>query len=237
MKKRFPWIETLVAVGLVLFLGFFIAARSEGAQPRCVVEPGLPMSNRVIFLFDRSGSMAWGDNNIQSAIATVNQVITQPLDDLWVGIYAFDRTEKRWGGIPEEGVPAGWAALPSEAAVKAINEFMTAFPPQGGTRIMPALTAAMQDRTEVKSHLTIVIVSDGLFEDTGVMKLFVPGVEEPVYTKDSGDHVKSLVRWREEQKLKPASIWFLGIQSDESDPGLISMVKTTKGGYYMMKEK
>lgn len=238
-QSRWPWIELVFAALLVLCLGSFIWVRAEDPPaPRCVVEPTAPMSNRILFVLDRSGSMAWGGNNLQTARDEIKKLIKQPLDDLWVGIIAFDHDPVRWAGIPEEGVvPRGWAALPSAEADKQASEFLDSFAANGGTRVVPALTAAFSDSTKVKSHLTIVLVTDGAFDEcTSILvwadhERYAGRRKPPLWS-----YVRPLAETREKAGLAPAQVWILGVESGDQNEDLKELASKTGGGFYIVKE-
>ena len=135
--------------------------------PLCAVQlhievaPTTPITRRVLFVVDRSGSMH-GDH-FSRALAAVRDMIEHPTDDLEVALIAFNDAAIRWPGKPEEGrrsVPAGWAALPSDTAVAEAEGWLEALGAGGDTLVIPALRAAM---TERRQELSVVLVSDGLF--------------------------------------------------------------------------
>lgn len=135
--------------------------------PLCTVQlhvevaPGTPITRRVLFVVDRSGSMH-GDH-FSRALAAVRDMIEHPTDDLEVALIAFNDAAIRWPGKPEEGrrnVPAGWAALPSDTAVGEAEAWLEALGAGGDTLVIPALRAAMGER---RQELSVVLVSDGLF--------------------------------------------------------------------------
>lgn len=125
------------------------------------VAPSTPITRRVLFVVDRSGSMH-GDH-FSRALAAVRDMIEHPTDDLEVAVLAFNDAAVRWPGKPEEGrrnVPAGWAALPSDSAVSEAEGWLAALGAGGDTLVIPALRAAMGER---RQELSVVLVSDGLF--------------------------------------------------------------------------
>ncbi|RMG09418.1 MAG: VWA domain-containing protein [Planctomycetota bacterium] len=137
-------------------------------------------SKHLLFLVDTSGSME-GDK-FASACQAVVDIAAQPVDAMEIAILAFDDEVARWPGLPASGgppprfqatvppralpraparrVPPGWAALPSREAVRHASAWLARRPPEGGTRIIPALRAAL---AEPRKELTVVLVSDGQF--------------------------------------------------------------------------
>lgn len=125
------------------------------------VDPATPITQRVLFVVDRSGSMH-GDH-FSRALAAVRELAEHPTDDLEVAVIAFNDTATRWPGKPEQGqrkVPQGWAALPSETAVGEAEAWLAALGAGGDTLVLPALRAAL---AEARDGLSVVLVSDGLF--------------------------------------------------------------------------
>lgn len=120
------------------------------------VDAQAPITQRILFLVDRSGSMQ-GDH-FTRALTAFKQIAETPIDDLQIGVIAFNDEVIRWPGRPEEGVPPGWARLPSSAAEAAQN-WLSALGAGGDTLVAPALTAALEER---RPNLSIILVSDGL---------------------------------------------------------------------------
>lgn len=138
--------------------------------PLCAVQlelevaPSVPITRRVLFVVDRSGSMH-GDH-FSRALAAVRDLSEHPTDDLEVAVIAFNDVATRWPGKPENGgrnernVPAGWAALPSDTAVDEAEAWLAELGAGGDTLVIPALRAAL---AEQRDELSVVLVSDGLF--------------------------------------------------------------------------
>ncbi len=130
-------------------------------QLQVEVAPTAPITRRVLFVVDRSGSMH-GDH-FSRALRAVRDLIEHPTDDLEVALIAFNDGAIRWPGKPEEAprnVPAGWAALPSDTVVAEAEGWLEALGAGGDTLVIPALRAALGER---RAELSIVLVSDGLF--------------------------------------------------------------------------
>jgi Mg-chelatase subunit ChlD len=126
------------------------------------VQPRTPITRRVLFVVDRSGSMH-GDQ-FGRALACVHDMFEHASDELEVGLLAFNDATARWPGRPEPDkprpVPQGWAALPSDEAVEAANAWLEELGAGGDTLVIPALREAL---AEPREQLSIVLVSDGLF--------------------------------------------------------------------------
>lgn len=117
------------------------------------------LTNRLLLVVDVSGSMRGAA--IRRAQDAVLTAVSRETDDLHFGVITFGGTSlARWEGIPEEGVPEGWAALPSAIAVEQAYQFVTSFAGSGDTPVLPALCAALQERT---GKLSIALLSDGCF--------------------------------------------------------------------------
>lgn len=143
------------------------------------VDAQLPMTRRMLFVVDRSGSMH-GDH-FHRALNAVSQLLETPTDDLEVGVIAFNDATIRWPGRPEperaKPVPPGWASLPSEEAVSAANRWLEELGAGGDTLIMPALRDAL---AEPRKELSVVLVTDGLFgrERTSEIHALIASLQE-----------------------------------------------------------
>lgn len=133
-------------------------------QLQVEVAPSAPITRRVLFVVDRSGSMH-GDH-FSRALAAVRVLVEHPTDDLEVALIAFNDAAIRWPGKPESGgrnersIPPGWAALPSETAVDEAEAWLADLGAGGDTLVIPALRAAL---AEQRHELSVILVSDGLF--------------------------------------------------------------------------
>lgn len=133
-----------------------------GIQLHLEVEPATPLTRRLMFVVDRSGSMH-GDH-FDRALRAVREMFEHPTDDLEVAVLAFNDGTTRWPGRPElerrRPVPPGWASLPSEESVAAANRWLADLGAGGDTLIIPALSVAL---SEPRDELSVVLVTDGLF--------------------------------------------------------------------------
>jgi Mg-chelatase subunit ChlD len=136
-----------------------------------VVAPEVRVTKRLLFVVDASGSME--GQRFANACSGVLEIASQPIDEMEIGLIAFEDDHARWPGVPdpapaegasapegERQLPSGWARLPSKDAVDAASAWLAARPPRGGTQVIPALTAAL---TEPRRELTVVLVTDGQF--------------------------------------------------------------------------
>lgn len=134
-------------------------------QIRVEVEPEARITKHVLIVLDRSGSMT--GNPLRDALGVVRDFMSSPVDELQVGIMTFSDATERWPGRPEPDarprpVPADWAAMPSEPAMRSANEWLGQHPASGGTNVAPAMQRAL---SEARRELTILLVSDGKFPD------------------------------------------------------------------------
>lgn len=124
-----------------------------------VVPPQQPVTKHILFVVDVSGSMR-GDKFTQACQAVMD-VGGQPVDEMFIGVVAFSDQTKRWPGVPDEGVAEGWAKMPSAEALGAAQGFLHGLGAGGDTLVIPALAQALSDPQE---SLTVVLVSDGIFQ-------------------------------------------------------------------------
>jgi len=128
-----------------------------------VVTPERRLTKRVLFVVDASGSMQ-GDK-FARACRGVLQIAEQPIDEVEVGVLAFNDETARWPGLPEDHparpVPDGWAALPSAEAVASASAFLAERGAYGDTLVIPALRQAL---AETRDELSVVVVTDGVFQ-------------------------------------------------------------------------
>ena len=125
-----------------------------------VVEPTRPLTTHVVFVVDRSGSMAGGA--FRDALTGFREVAGAPVDELEIAMIAFNNTTVRWPGKPDEETKTkpGWAALPSATAIDEAEAWLLDLGAGGDTYVIPALAEALQLDTD---ELSIVLVSDGCF--------------------------------------------------------------------------
>lgn len=179
-----------------------------------VTEPEQRLSQRVVFVVDRSGSMH-GDH-FSRALNAVRTVLEQPLDEFEIALIAFNDAALRWPGKPEpdapKPVPPGWAAMPNPEVPPEIETWLQNLGAGGSTRVMPALAQALKER---RNNLSVVLVTDGLFEENPE-RLMV--------------EVEALQQWREQQGLGRAVILVYGMGAVQKS--LLNIVAVGKGGYF-----
>jgi Mg-chelatase subunit ChlD len=153
-------------------------------------------TNRVLFVFDKSGSMR-GDR-FAEALNLATFILRQAFDGWEASVLAFNDEQHRWPGIPEPDaarpIPPNWAAFPSEHAVQSMMEYISDLGAKGDTLVIPALRTALREN---RDNLSIIIVSDGIFQ------------------KENSDDVMRAIAenqtWREEQGLGKALIMAVSV--------------------------
>lgn len=128
------------------------------------VEPTTPLNRRILFVFDKSGSMSV--NDLKEAINFVSMIVNQPIDGFEISIVVFANGKARWPGIPdpEHNVPPNWAALPSAVAMDNIVAWLNDLEiSTSHTKVVPALIEAF---AENRDELSVVVVSDGDFDES-----------------------------------------------------------------------
>lgn len=186
------------------------------SRPLAVVRPRARLTKRIVLVVDTSGSMQIGDR-IARAVDVVLRVLTQPTDDLQVSIVAFSNTPSRWKGVAEKGVPEGWARFPSVPAKRAALAWLRSFPADGLTCPGPALAAAL---SEPRRHVSVVLVSDGRFDEAPVLKLLKAGQE-----------------WRRKRKLGRAPVMAYGVGEDARDQEAMRKLGKAGGGGFLVEPK
>ena len=189
----------------------------DGAE--WVVEAEFPLTNRVIFIVDISGSMR-GDK-WEKAFRWVTQQVMSETDEMQFAVIAFDEKSYRWEGIPEpdlpEPVPPEWAALPSAIAGNFAAEWLHERFTGGNTSIGPALTNAFAEKRE---KISIVIVSDGQFSEN------LEQVEKLVTALDAK---------RAEMGFGRPIVLCYGFSTEESDR-MARIAELTEGGYKLYRD-
>jgi hypothetical protein len=170
-----------------------------------VVTPEAPVTKRILFVVDVSGSM--GDNSkIIDAIACVNTATQQPVDDMEIAVMAFSDGVSRWQWTEEavEGHPIApnWARMPSEKVSEASQFWLRSLGASGNTYATYALNLALHEPVK---ELTIVVLSDGIFCDA-------PG--SVLLTIDAGQ------AWRESNDLGRALIVTVAVAAPDFVTGI-----------------
>lgn len=137
-----------------------------------LIEPKAKITKNIFFVLDKSCSMS-GDALTQG-IRAVEDIALQSTDELNIAVVAFSTNKVRWPGVPhtepDGGPPYGWAAMPSQDAGKNLMDWMNGIGPDGGTNFTPAFHEAMTATPPRKGGLTVVIISDGAFDDPTNLK-------------------------------------------------------------------
>lgn len=133
-----------------------------------VVEEGnTHITKNLFFLLDTSGSMCNG--KLQKAIDAVVAIATQETDDLNVAVATFGDGTTRWPGKPhtepDNNPPEGWATLPSKETTDALAKWLGERRSSGGTPVVPALQAALSEKAPKNGALTVILVTDGKFDE------------------------------------------------------------------------
>lgn len=179
----------------------------------CAVEPAERLTSRIVFLVDVSGSMK--GPKIDRAIDAVvgpEGIARQAGDQLEIAVVSFASEVQRWPGVPEEGVPADWAGLPSDDALVAARGWLEGQGSDGcSTDLCPALRLAL---AEERDELSLVIVTDGVLSDADA----VLGV------------LREGQAARVARGLKPAVVAVWGVDGDE--PILREIGQAGRGGFF-----
>lgn len=184
------------------------------------------ISKRVLFLFDCSGSM--DPTDLARAIDATLLVAEQPTDEMEIAVIAFSGSTLRWPGVSDppgtpNPVPPGWASLPSQKAIDEVRSWLSSFRGAGNTHILPALAAAMQEQ---RDELTIILVTDGMFNDS----LMVPVSLTKAILGTISYHQSK----RKTAGLDPARFLFFGINDGTM---MLSEVAESLGCGYLVEER
>ncbi len=149
MKRR----SILLALGLAAF-GLTTAGHADESfrWSREWKREGPPLTKRVAFVFDVSGSMR-GDP-IAFGKREIVTILSLFADDGYFKIHAFDDEVR--------GFRREWTALPDRDAVDEAADWLARFRGSGNTALAAGVLAALADPSE---DLAIVLVTDG--EPTG----------------------------------------------------------------------
>lgn len=151
--------RTLFVLLLITFC-CIVSAQEPPPPLQIIVEPKTPVTKRVMFLLDRSGSMH--GNALSMAVNALLDISEQNVDEFDIALIAFNDSLARWPGIPGSGTPRGWASMPSDKALQNMKEWVNNFNASSNTHLIPALIRAL---SEQRDELTIIIISDGQFND------------------------------------------------------------------------
>lgn len=132
-------------------LGVLLLVLPTLAQDRLVEQApaASPMSARVLLVVDVSGSM---DAYLPRALTQVADITGQPVDELQLACIAFSDQVYRW--------PRGWVQLPDEGARGELLGWLGGLGARGDTLLAPALRLALEE----EGDLTVIVISDGMFQ-------------------------------------------------------------------------
>ena len=185
-----------------------------------IVNPTSPMTTKIAFIVDTSGSMENG-NRVKKAIAFAQSIMGARTDELLVALLAFKDGHDRWPGLPHKGdgpaPPKGWTYFPGVPQLKSAQKWLTEQGTTGGTNPSSALKEILAEKI---TDLTIVLITDG--DDFDVDK----------FKKTIADGQKL----REKQKLGRAVIFIVGTGSRaEKHKHLQDVGKSEGGGLFVIR--
>lgn len=189
----------------------------EEGQKQCLIEepPQDRLSKRLLFVFDKSGSMR--ADRFLEALEFVSFMMSQAVDSYEVSLIAFDASTHRWPGAPEPDknppIPPNWGGLPSDDVVKSIMGFLEFLGAGGDTVVRQPLREAL---AEPRNDLTIILVSDGIFQREQLQDILIT---IDVCQKD-----------RIKAGLQPAGIMVFGVTNTRVST-LAEIAKVGKMGY------
>lgn len=186
-----------------------------------IVNPTSPMTTKIAFIVDTSGSMDNG-GRVEKAITFAQSIMGARTDELLVALLAFKDDYKRWPGVPHNGVgpapPKGWTYFPGVPQLESAQKWLTAQGATGGTNPSGALREVLAEKI---IDLTIVLITDG--DDFDVDK----------FKKTIADGQ----RLREKQKLGKAVIFIVGTGSRaEKHKHLQDVGKSEGGGLFVIRK-
>tara|TARA_R100001244_G_scaffold25113_2_gene25365 strand:+ start:27971 stop:28723 length:753 start_codon:yes stop_codon:yes gene_type:complete len=207
-----------------------------------VVQQKTRFQKHVLFIYDCSGSMS--RNKLDRAFTAFAMIAKQPIDEMEIALIAFDDQVLRWPGVAEEGIPKGWAGMPSQVAFKKAHKWLDGLDLGGGTSVLPALKQAFEEKRE---RISIVVISDGGFSDN-VPPSF-PG-NAKVRKERSEDFFEWRLRYhktyllnlqdrRAKAKLDPIQVNCLGIgniQKGSQEDQFMTALAIGGGGFYVREK-
>ena len=198
---------------LILSLSISTSAQNVPEKPPTyrteivtVVESERRFTKNFLMIVDKSGSMSGDD--VTQAFSAFRMISQQPVDEMQLGVIAFGDNVERWQGIPEpkaaKPVPRGWAAMPSQIAVRRAHKFLKDANINGAaTKIMLALNL-LKNETR-KDAFDVIIISDGIFDNNAsnsdhksVSEWFIAQID-------------AIIKHRTQRKLPGFRLHFYGI--------------------------
>ena len=205
-------------------------------RPVNVIRGTQPLTRRVVFVVDCSGSMVTDKTKIPQAMAAILLILGQPLDELQVACIAFTGTSVQWPGRPDP-CPAheastkcrhclprvGWARLPDaepNGTMARLNTWVRRqFSKAGATNGAQALAMALGIQ---RRELSIVFVGDGEMNLESVKQAVERGQrareglglgQATIMVFGTGPRAKDQPSLHEVAKLGHGGLWVLGDRS------------------------
>jgi len=172
-----------------------------------VVPPSKPKApSKMCFLVDKSGSMSAEKSG--QALEMFLLLAMSGTDSAEMNVKVFNSYTYDWG--------YRWQALPSKDVVDRAHTFLTSAPALGSTKVLPALAQALAEK---KADLSIILITDGEFDEL---------------TEDILTLIKNGQKMRKEAGLPPAVIGCVGIGKTQQT-SLKKIATLGGGGYYHME--
>jgi Mg-chelatase subunit ChlD len=165
------------------------------------VTPATKMhTEKIVFVVDRSGSM--DPLKVQDAIEQFINIVTRldPSLEVEICLYSFESNTKRWS--------EGWQKMPSLPVLNKARAFL-ALPVGGSTQVVPALR---QSLAEKKEKLTVILISDGDFDETT-------------------ETILKVIKAEQAKRKVPAVLGCIGVGHVQQD-SLKKVAEVGGGGYY-----
>jgi Mg-chelatase subunit ChlD len=182
-----------------------------------IVPPTDRMTSRVAFVLDLSGSMRFSDH-AGMAISFAQRILGEAGDELQVAVFAFRESYDRWPGIPHTGngplPPAGWTNFPGLPQMESVRDWLNKFGADGGTNPDGAIRAALTEKVET---LTVVIITDGIFNGESFKEAITHGQE-----------------LRNEMGLGRATVIVVGVGFESRKRKHLQEVGGAGGGFYVI---
>ena len=122
----------------------------------------------IHFILDRSGSM--NADQLTSAMSCFLMVAAQATDEINIAITVFGEDAVRWGGMPDERTPKGWASMPSQTSLNAAKKWLATIAiNSGSTNVGRALqtvdTHIIERPGDDINDITVIVISDLNFDN------------------------------------------------------------------------
>ena len=186
---------------------------SQQFTPLVPPAEGVRPGNQFALVVDQSGSM--DPNRVTKSIEAVLAVSQQSTDDMEVCLFGFTSKSTKWH--------ASWKKLPSAEVVLSLGHWLRDNKPAfGSTFLKPALLHALKAE---KKNLTVVVISDGLFD--------YERKEQLLEALEEGQKA------REKNKLPRAVVITICVGSENilATYKMKALGKAGKGGCYLWTDK